>query len=330
MTPGNYIGQIVVRAGQGATSLTTTVDVPLALSALNFAASVTRIDATLVAGAPSLPTRIEQISNLGGKVAWTGTADRDWIKITPNFFGDLQVVLDPPLSLAAGAHSGTITIIADIGGTPRTLQVAVGLTVITPTYAPSLTSISSTRMIGTGHQEFLNSVTNLAATSATLTYTSSVPWITFGATTPRLNTPTSVNLQSNLLPSGTHTGQITATATYGSYTATSIIPVTQTLTPATLAIISIRNSPGTAGGSMPLIQLKAVLPNALPPTTALWSTTTPWLIIPASSQTDTIIGASMSAAAGLPAGTHSATVTATTRVGVEDLTATFTFNLVLN
>lgn len=328
MTPGNYIGQIAVKAGQGATSLTTTVDVPLVLSALNFAASIARIDATLVAGAPSLPTRIEQISNLGGKVAWTGTADRDWIKITRNYFGDLQVVLDPPLSLAAGAHSGTITIIADIGGTPRTLQVAVGLTVITPTYAPSLTSISSTRMIGTGHQEFIASLTNLPATGATLTYTSSVPWITFRAGTHRLDTPTAVSLQSSLLQSGTYTGTITATATYGSFTATSIIPVTQTLTPASLDILSLRNSTGT-GGSMPTIQLKASLSPDLPSTTARWSTTTPWLLLPTSSETGVTILASMNAAAGLTAGTHRANVTAVAQVDGDVLTTTFTFDLVL-
>jgi hypothetical protein len=334
MTAGNYAGQIDVTVGQGATSLTRSVDVQLVLSALNFAPSMARIDAALLAGVPSMTYAVSQVSNLGALVPWAATADRPWIKITPNAStGQLQVVLDPPLALAAGAYSGNVTIVADVGGTPLTMQVPVGMTLTTPSYAPSLSSITSIRAIGSSNGVvFLGSVTNLPA-EAVLTYTSSVPWITIGTSPARLDTATRVVLATDTLTSGTHAGEIVARVTHGNYSKTSVIPVTQTLTPATLTIADGGNFTGTAGSaSMPAQMVSAELsPFEVLPTDVQWSTTTPWLVLSQTTSRSGIrIMASMNPAAGLGAGAHVASVTATTRVGGDVLTKTFAFRLVLN
>ncbi len=332
MPPGNYIGQIDITFGQGAASISGSVDVNLVVSALSFAPSIARIDESLMVGKPSLKTLIRQVSNLGRTVPWSATADQPWVKITANapFSSDLEVVIDPPSGLAEGSHAATITIVADVGGVPVTMQVPVGLTLAHPRYAPSLASIDVTSVNGvTILGTFVAAVTNLPS-DATLSYTSSVPWITFSRPSLSVNENVGVGFAPFTLASGSYSGVVTATVTYGSFTTSATIPVSLTLTPATLSIIDFRNTAGTTA-SPPTQMVKHEITDVFG-RTVTWSTSTPWLVLSrttTSTNTDTVV-ASMSPTAGLAPGTHAAEITATTQVNGDLLTKTFVFNLVLN
>lgn len=331
MAPGEYTGQIEITAGQGATAITRSVDVNLSVSALQLAPSVARIDKSMVSGKPSLAAWIEQVSNLGTSVPWSATADQPWVRITQTWSGRLEVVLDPPATLPEGVNSATITIVAEVSGTPVTMQVPVALTLEHPRYAPSVASIDLTAVNGASiGWTFVASQTNLPS-DATLTYSASAPWITFNTTSPTLGSNTGIGVDPRTLASGSYSGTVTATVTYGSFTTTATIPVSLTLTPATLDVIAYANNAGTATNP-PTQYLGHALSWGVYDRDVTWTTSTPWLVLsPAttSRQSDRVT-ASMSPTAGLAPGTYAAEVTATAQVNGDVLTKTFTFNLTLN
>ncbi|MFP2907920.1 YncE family protein [Pyxidicoccus sp. 3LFB2] len=259
------------------------------------------------------------LSLRGRSVPWEASASPSWLQLTGSPRGTTPASLGVVISttgLAAGSHSGTITLTDTDRDESITVPVTLQLTA--PSLAVSPGTLSFTGVEGTSSpaQPLVLSLDTGSAAhgwTATVSTGSGPQWLELSSsagTVSASGTTLSVSVDSTGLPNGTHSAIINFTATVAEQTVTQSVPVSLSVqnrlvvTPEALSFDHVLGS-STRPGSAAL---------SLQGTGVHWSVSASPGWIQLSGAASGVTPASLSVGvnpAGLPVGTHEGDITLT-------------------
>jgi uncharacterized protein (TIGR03437 family) len=265
---GSYTGSITVPSSAGSSSISIALTVGtggntntlsgIAPSSLSFAYQV--------GASASFPSLVQYIAVTGSTASYSATADQPWISLEPSFGiapGNVGVYVYPG-SLAAGTHTGNITITSGSG----TTTVPVSLLVTDSSGSPVMGVFNQGDAVfyypnGTGYTgSFVLTASDGSTPAATAVVTSNTPWLSASL----IGTNLTVTANASSYGTGTYTGTIAITS--ASYANSPLVM------PVVLVVGNGGNTPGlsfnntlnqfnvTAGGPAQQQTLNVTAPNS--------------------------------------------------------------------
>lgn len=326
LATGTHNGTITLSAtGASSVSIPVSLTVTAAPVPPAIGASPTSLTFAATQGGVNPANQTLTISNTGGgTLTWSVSDNAAWLTASPiSGTGNGTVTLTAATgSLAAGSHTGTITIAAT-GATSVTVPVTFAVAA-PPTIGMSPSSLSFTAQQGGGNPaaQTLN-ISNTGGGTLSWSATPDTTWLAASPSSATGNGAVSVSVTTGILTAGSYTGNITLSATGAS---SRTVPVTFTVTAAPSISLSPTSLTYTAtqGGSNPANQTVTLtntggIANWIVSDTASWLSVTP----PSGSSSSTLTAAVNTT--GLTAGTYNGTITvsatgATSRTVVVTLT----------
>ena len=256
--------------------------------------------------------------------SWTATVSASWLTVSP-MSGSIsterdQISVGVKLSgVAAGAYNATITI--TVPGTPtKSVPVTLTVTQATPmsVFSVSPAMLAYTGTVGGPNQIQGVTVTNTGTSTLTVTWSDPINWlVATSGDTVTMPPGGSATITHTASPAGLGAGTYTGTATIAGGGTTKQVPITLTLTTASLPpAIGLNTTTlgfaGTVGGTNPSVQTFAISNTGGGTLTWTTSDNVAWLTLSPPSGTNAgTITASVNLA-GLLAGSYPATITVTT------------------
>ncbi|TFH46480.1 MAG: hypothetical protein E4H01_09890, partial [Lysobacterales bacterium] len=256
----------------------------------------------------------------GGTLAWTANDTAAWLTLSPASGTNSGTVTASIAAngLAAGTYSTTVTVSAP-GATTKTLSVTLTITQSTSTsgFSVSPASLAYTGTVGGPNQVLGVTITNTGTSTLTVTWTDPINWlVATSGDTVTMAPGGSATISHTASTAGLTAGTYSGTATISGGGITKQVPVTLTLTVATLApAIGLNTTSlgfaGSVGGANPSAQTIGIS-NAGGGTLA-WTAgdNVPWLTLSPLSGTNAGTVTATVNLAGLLAGSYAATVTVT-------------------
>jgi len=202
-----------------------------------FNATPSQLSFSSVLGATVAPM---SISISGSQSNWTASANQSWITLSQtsgNGATNIQATIDPA-SLDVGSHTGSVTVSDSQSGVDVTIPVAYDISLPVIVSSTSSISLSGTNGATINTRAVGFSLNN--GQDAMWTATPLDSWLTLSATAwnTSSNVTVGVDAATASLASGTYNSAIDFTAQYSGHTLTHRVPVSLTLTPATLFMSS--------------------------------------------------------------------------------------------